>query len=185
MTNPDKIFKALSFLMNGFARLPVVLCAGTDRVTGDCFGPLVGEDLVRRHNAGVFVYGTLSAPVTAKNLVQALAFIKERHPHSPILAVDSALGDGRDIGSFKVFDGGLFPGAAAGKLLPKIGDFSLTATVAPKIGAGAYGVRLGLVAALARVAALTVARCVSRRIHELNLLQPPTTVQYHHNAERL
>ncbi|MCL2796647.1 MAG: spore protease YyaC [Firmicutes bacterium] len=162
MTEPEKIFKALRFLIKDCSRPPVILCIGSDRVTGDCFGPLVGEELVRRHNVGAFVYGTLRAPVTAKNLMETVGFIKARHPTGAVLAVDSALGDGRDIGRFKVFDGGLFPGAGAGKFFPKIGDFSLTATVAAGKGAGAFGVRLALVSALARVAAGEIARAVGR-----------------------
>jgi len=157
MREPEKIYQALTFLSGCFRRAPVILCLGSDRITGDCFGPLVGEALVRRHNAGAFVYGSLQAPVTALTLIETIAFIKERHPCRPVLAVDAALGNTRDIGAFRVFDGGIYPGAAAGKWLPKAGDFSLTAVVAAHSAAGLYGARLGFVASLARTAARAIA----------------------------
>ena len=51
---------------------PVVLCIGTDRVTGDSLGPLVGTFL---HAYGsdryLSIYGTLDFPVHALNLEDA------------------------------------------------------------------------------------------------------------------
>jgi len=140
------------------SKAPIVLCIGSDRVTGDSFGPMVGEKLTRQHNIDTFVYGTLSKPVTAINLIEVLAFIKCRHPNTVVLAVDSALGATSEIGKFRVLADGIYPGAATGKKLPKAGDFSLTATVAP-LGTGLelYGVQLGFIDRLAETAALAIA----------------------------
>ena len=154
----NKIYKALFFCTNGLSLPPVILCIGSDRVTGDCFGPLVGEELIRRHNINTFVYGTLSTPVTALNIVDTAAFLKSRHPHRRVLAIDSALGIKREIGCLRVFDEGLYPGAAVGKTLPKVGDFSLTATVAEQNPSELAWVRLGLIVPLARAAAIEIAR---------------------------
>jgi len=142
---------------------PICLCIGSDRVTGDCFGPLVGEHLKNLCRIETFVYGTLGLPVTALNLIETVNFIKRKHPFSPILAVDSALGDAREVGSIRVCNDGIYPGAATGKRLPKVGDFSITATVAP-VGniSNLYGVQLGLVNRLAVQAANAISNCTKK-----------------------
>ena len=137
---------------------PIILCIGSDRVTGDCFGPLVGEQLVNFHNVNAFVYGTLAKPVTAINLLAHVAFIKLKHHNCPIFAIDSSLGNRQDVGTFRLIADGIYPGAATGKKMPKVGDFSLTATVAPLgTGLNLYGVKLGFVHNLANIAANEIA----------------------------
>lgn len=123
-------------VMSGFLNLiekdhtnPVILCIGTDKVTGDALGPLVGELLVHEHNVKTFVYGTLSRPINAINLVAAHNFIKRNHPNSKIVAIDASLGKPEDQGIINIFKGGLKPGAALSKPLPQIGDYSITANV--------------------------------------------------------
>ena len=63
-----------AFAMLGFQ--PIVLCIGSDRVTGDCLGPIVGQMLTER-KANAYVYGTLDRPVTALNLKDAIAHISK------------------------------------------------------------------------------------------------------------
>jgi len=140
---------------------PILLCIGTDRVTGDCFGPLVGTMLLNTHSADTYIYGTLDSPVTALNLLQTVAFIKFKHPNRTILAIDSSLGKESDVGNIRVIADGIYPGAATGKNLPKVGDFSITATIAP-LGKSSllYGVRLGFVHSLAQKAAAAINRAL-------------------------
>lgn len=108
---------------------PVIVCIGSDRVTGDCLGPLVGHLLTTKYNVKTFVYGTLSRPVTALNLSENAKFIKQAHPRAKVLAVDAALGRPEDVGLIRINRGGVFPGSAVSKVLPKVGDFSVTAVV--------------------------------------------------------
>ena len=49
----------------------VIVCIGTDRATGDCLGPLVGQYL-QNHSSLCSVYGSLSRPVHAQNLEQTI-----------------------------------------------------------------------------------------------------------------
>lgn len=129
---------------------PVILCIGTDKVTGDALGPMVGDFLTERFNVPCFVYGTFSYPVTALNLSAALGFIKSRHESQKLIAVDSSMGSTEQIGSVKLTYGGIRPGAASGKALPVTGDLSVTATVAALDKPNALeSVRLGLVKRLA------------------------------------
>ena len=108
---------------------PVIVCIGSDRVTGDCLGPLVGHLLTTKYNIKTFVYGTLSRPVTALNLSESAGFIRQAHPKRKVLAVDAALGRPEDVGLIRINKGGVYPGSAVSKVLPKVGDYSVIAVV--------------------------------------------------------
>lgn len=129
-------------------RPPVILCIGSDRVTGDCIGPLVGHLLFSRGVAAT-VLGTLHEPVTALNLDQAVSELKRKHAGRKVIAVDSCVGETGELGCIRVRKGSLRPGLACGKSLPKVGDVSVTATVAVGHADNLYSVRLGLVYSLA------------------------------------
>ncbi|MBD5131058.1 MAG: spore protease YyaC [Clostridiales bacterium] len=129
-------------------KLPVVLCIGSDRVTGDCLGPLVGQILVER-GANAFVYGTLRRPVTALNLKDAVEHIHRAHGERKVLAVDSSVGKASDVGKIRIAFGAIAPGSADGKVLPKVGDVSITATVTDPNKTPLAAVRLGIVYELA------------------------------------
>lgn len=145
-------------------RPPVVLCIGSDRVTGDCIGPLVGH-LLSSRTLPCAVLGTLSAPVTALNIGDAVKFIKRKYPGRKVIAVDSCVGNSSDLGKIRIGKGSLRPGLACGKSLPKVGDVSITATVASGAADNLYSVRLGFVYGLAvQIAELiTAALCGETR----------------------
>ena len=84
----------------------VFLCIGTDRVTGDCLGPFVGQKLSSCSTPDFTVYGTLFQPVHALNLTAMYSFIRKRHPN-----------------------GALYPGAAIHKQLPSVGHIHITGIV--------------------------------------------------------
>ena len=130
-----------------FESYPVVMCIGTDLVGGDCLGPMVGQLLIAR-DLSAYVYGTLESPITALNLKEYYAFIKENHC-STIIAVDSCVGE--NVGKISVSSGGLFPGAASDKKLPMVGDISVTAVTScfPPSDKRFSAVRLGFVYSLA------------------------------------
>jgi len=121
--------KALLSLSKRETKPAVILCVGSDRLTGDSLGPLVGYHLTRSHNINAFVYGTLDCPVTAKNLLETSEFIKTRHPRCRVLVVDASLGCAEDVGVIRLSRGGINPGAGVNKVLPRVGDVSITAVV--------------------------------------------------------
>lgn len=129
--------------------LPVILCIGSDRVTGDCLGPIAGQLLVER-GANAYVYGTLDRPVTALNLRDCISHIKTVHADKKILAIDSSVGKLSDVGKIRVAFGSIAPGSADGKKLPKVGDVSITATVTDPVSTPLGAVRLGIVYSLAQ-----------------------------------
>ena len=140
---------------------PVVLCIGSDRVTGDCLGPIVGQMLIER-NADAHVYGCLDKPVTALNLRDCVKTIKSTHGDKKVLAVDSSVGKSSDIGKIGIAFGAIAPGSADGKKLPKVGDVSITATVTDAEKVPLSAVRLGTVYALAREIADRIMRYIGR-----------------------
>ena len=110
---------------------PVIVCVGSDLVLGDSLGPLVGTMLIKR-KVCAFVYGTLNAPLTAKEVVCAKTQISLLHPNSFTVAIDAAVGNREDIGLIKVTDRGLKPGLGVDKNLGTLGDCSVIGIVAGK-----------------------------------------------------
>ncbi|WP_051663212.1 spore protease YyaC [Alicyclobacillus macrosporangiidus] len=106
----------------------VVVCVGTDRSTGDAFGPIIGTKL--QHSTDVTVYGTLDEPVHAVNLGATLERLQKKHGRRPfVLAVDACLGRFDHVGQIILEEGPLRPGAGVKKSLPEFGDFTLTGVV--------------------------------------------------------
>lgn len=106
----------------------VILCIGTDRATGDCLGPLVGEHL-KKTIPTLPVYGTLERPVHALNLEQTIQQIMSHHPHAFIIAIDASLGIQEHIGFATLSPTPLKPGKGVNKKLPAIGNLSITGIV--------------------------------------------------------
>jgi len=155
----------LSALLRGSKKPPVFVCIGSDRVTGDCLGPLTGHLMVNKYDIEAFVYGTLEFPVTALNLEESRDFIMGAHPGQKIIAVDAALGFTEQVGAIRVRRGGIKPGAAVAKELPVIGDIGITAVV----GSADFpareqlvATRLGLVMKIAEIIAESTAAAVGQ-----------------------
>ena len=110
---------------------PIFVCVGSDLVVGDCLGPLVGTFL-KDKNMRSFIYGTLSAPVTAKEVGYASTYLKQMHPNSIAVSIDAAVGTTNDVGTIKVANRGLKPGLGVNKDLLSIGDISIIGVVAEK-----------------------------------------------------
>ena len=107
----------------------VFLCIGTDRVTGDCLGPFVGQQLSSCSTPDFTVYGTLFQPVHALNLTAMYSFIRKRHPEALIVAIDASLGQKKHLGYVTIANGALYPGAAIHKQLPSVGHIHITGIV--------------------------------------------------------
>lgn len=105
-----------------------VVCIGTDRSTGDSFGPLVGHMLSRVTFVPFRLCGTLEKPVHALSLPETMEEIDTEN--SLVLAVDAGVGDARMVGHVAVSDAPVRPGSGLGKELPHVGDISITGIVA-------------------------------------------------------
>lgn len=164
----EKLSEHLFTLLVDEREAPVVLCVGSDKITGDCLGPLIGHLLTVRHRVPAFVYGTMRAPVTAKNVEQASAFIRRAHPNAPVLAVDAALSSPSDIGLIRLRSVGLKPGSAFERGLPCVGDYSITAVVnsGGRNNERLFSTALGRVIPLAEAIAEGINSAISRRFSQ-------------------
>lgn len=134
---------------------PVIVCIGSDLAIGDSLGPITGSMLkFKTQGLNVFIYGTLSAPVTAKEIKYVRTFLQETHEGSQIIAIDAAVGSEGDIGLIKLSDLPLQPGAGANKRLGSLGDMSIMGIVSEKSIAN-YGLlnttRLNLVYTMSEI----------------------------------
>lgn len=150
-----------------FSKPPVVVCIGSDLAIGDSLGPIVGSMLkYKTQGLGVYVYGTLASPITAKEIKYIRTFLKETHAGSQIVAVDAAVGAEGDIGLLKLADAPLSPGAGANKKLGFIGDISIMGIVAEKSVAN-YGLfnttRLNLVYSMSEIVSDAIAQVLWNR----------------------
>ncbi|MBO7187631.1 MAG: spore protease YyaC [Clostridia bacterium] len=111
--------------------LPIIVCIGSDLVLGDSLGPLVGTFL-KQKGVGAYIYGTLNAPITAKEIDNIKIYLKKVHPNSAVIAVDAAVGGESDVGIIKINPFGLKPGLGVDKDLSIIGDISIVGVVASR-----------------------------------------------------
>lgn len=128
--NTKEIAAVLKQLLGG--REPIVMCVGTEFVTGDSLGPCVGSYIMEKMTFPVFVYGSQGSNVNALNLQLAANMIKTLHPDNPLIVVDAAVGGCEEVGTIYLYEGGVMPGAATNKNLPKVGDISLLGVVSQK-----------------------------------------------------
>lgn len=107
----------------------IIICIGTDRCTGDCYGPLVGKMLKERiNNCNIEVIGDLENPIHAINLNNTVKKIEL--DNNLIIAIDACLGDEEDIGKISISNRPINPGKGFGKQLKSLGDVSIKTIVA-------------------------------------------------------
>lgn len=110
----------------------VFLCIGTDRMTGDCFGPLVGnriKEAIGNNNIKCTVYGDLENPLIYSGIDKSLKEINEKCDNPCIIAIDAALSDESNIGKILVRKGGLKFGVAINKGRREVGNISIKAII--------------------------------------------------------
>lgn len=111
----------------------VFLCIGTDRMTGDCFGPLVGTKIKEKiENNNIFninIYGSLEENVSYTNIDETLNKIKKKHPNSYIIAIDAALSKKENIGKIFVNEGKLTLARGLNKNKIQVGNANIKAVV--------------------------------------------------------
>ncbi|MBB6630986.1 spore protease YyaC [Clostridium algidicarnis] len=126
--NDMAIFELSKLIKNYIDKNTILICVGTDRCIGDSLGPIVGTFLTYK----LFplpVYGSISSPIHALNLIEKVSHIKLLHPTSNILAIDACLGDESSIGEIQFRNLPLHPGKGVGKTLPHVGDTSIIGIV--------------------------------------------------------
>lgn len=105
----------------------VLICVGSDRATGDCLGPIVGQFF---KNSSIYsVYGTLQVPIHAKNINTIIKYVYNFYEDPFIIAIDSCLGFQEHIGYVTLSTLPLAPGQGVCKNLSSFGNLSITGIV--------------------------------------------------------
>lgn len=112
------------------AREVVVLCIGSDKISGDSLGPLVGSYLREEFKLPYPVYGTEGYSVNGVNLDSYADMVRCRHKQSTVIAVDAAIGTKKDVGKVRLRRGGIKAGGALGSKRGYIGDIGIMGVVA-------------------------------------------------------
>lgn len=109
----------------------IFLCIGTQRLTGDAFGPLVGNRLTTllRDANRLNVIGTLENTVSLCNINQVMENIRSTYANPFIIAIDAALSTPSNIGNILVTDGGMTLGSSLNRQGVIVGDMSIRGVV--------------------------------------------------------
>lgn len=110
----------------------IFLCIGTDRITGDSFGPLVGYNLKKFYacNKIIKIVGDLENTVQSNNIEDKYNQIMNTYKKPFIISIDSALSAQENIGKIIVEEGGIELGSGLRKNKMSIGDMSIKGIVA-------------------------------------------------------
>lgn len=111
----------------------VFLCVGSDKITGDSFGPIVGTNLEKSFKNfynNIRIIGTLERPVSGVNLEKTVKEIYNTYEKPCIIAVDAALSKKEDIGRIIVSEAKMKFGTGTNKKVIQIGDISIKGIVA-------------------------------------------------------
>lgn len=99
----------------------IVVCVGTKKVWWDKLSPMIGT-ILEKNNFPLEVIGTMKDNVHALNLEEKIASMDKS---KRIIAIDSAVGERRDVGIIEVGNIPLTPGSGVDKDLGSIGDCSI------------------------------------------------------------
>lgn len=117
----------------------VFLCIGTNRVIGDCFGPLVGYKLKElfRKEKNIQIIGDIENVVSFQNIQKIINTIKQED--SFIIAIDAALSSNiNKIGTISVSQNKINIGSSINNKNLYIGDISIKGIVAKDLRNAKY-----------------------------------------------
>gem|GEM_PF-299145 len=151
------------------------LCIGTDRSSGDAYGPLVGTLLAE---AGFpLVAGTLDCPFDADRLAGPGVAIPDG---VTVVAVDACLGQPMSVGAYLTAEGPLRPAEAVRGAYGAFGHYSVAGVVnktGPRPYAALQAASLGLVLRMARETAEAAAAAWPAAVRPAGLADNPQREQ--------
>lgn len=106
----------------------VFLCIGTDRVIGDCLGPITGsllKNIYKKEN----VYGDLDDNLTFENIGEKLDEVYTKYPNPYVVAIDAALSSESNIGKIFIDSDGINFGEGLDKGSKNIGNLGIKVVV--------------------------------------------------------
>lgn len=119
----------------------IFLCIGTDRITGDCLGPLVGSKLkeIYKQNEFVEIIGDIYNPINALNINKEIEKINKSSNENLIISIDSTLAEKSKIGKIFIQKAPITIGKGLHKKSQlKVGNISIKGVVAPNYNSRKY-----------------------------------------------
>lgn len=111
----------------------IFVCIGTDRITGDCFGPIVGSILMNKQNnykiPNIEIIGSLEDNLSFEKVEEKLMPLMQKYNNPIVVSIDAALSDKNNIGKIYVGKSGIEIGKGLYKKSKTIGDVSIKAVV--------------------------------------------------------
>lgn len=111
----------------------IFLCVGSDKITGDAYGPIVGENLKKAFKNfynNIKIVGTLENPVSGINLEKEVKKIYITYENPCIIAIDAALSTEQNIGKIVVTNQKMQFGNGINKKILEAGEISIKGIVA-------------------------------------------------------
>ena len=93
----------------------VFLCIGTNKLAGDCIGPVVGSYLSKVQNEFIQVYGTIEKNLNFSNAINVISNIYKKTQNPYIIAIDAALSNKNNNGDVVLSSGYIKIGKALNK----------------------------------------------------------------------
>lgn len=95
--------------MNVIANKLVFICIGTNKIMGDCLGPIVGTYLKSKFKDRLYedieVYGDIYNPIDYNSIHSILNLLEPKNEKCTRILVDSALGE--NVGDIVINSGGI------------------------------------------------------------------------------
>lgn len=111
----------------------IFVCIGTDRITGDCFGPIVGSILKNKlkndKNSNIKVIGCLEDNISFGKIEDKVISQINNNNNSLVILVDAALSNTNNVGEIFVKNSGIELGKSLDKKHKTLGDISIRAVV--------------------------------------------------------
>lgn len=142
----------------------VFLCVGTNRVIGDCFGPLVGYKLKNffKGERNIEIIGDIENTICFQNICDVVRKIQE---DSFVIAIDAALSNKNDIGKIVVSKEKMNIGSGLNKKSIYIGDISIKGIVSKDFKKPQYNFKILQNTSLGLI--MNMADCVSQGIYNV------------------
>ena len=137
MNNADKynefVSKFASIIENKKYNNIIFLCIGTDRVTGDCFGPIAGSILMNKQNnykiPNMEVIGCLEDNISFEKAEEKIKEQISKYKKPLIVSIDAALSNKNNVEKIFVQNYGIELGKSLEKDKKVFGDISIQAVV--------------------------------------------------------
>ena len=115
--------------VNNFFVNIVFFCVGSNRVTSDMFGSIVGSKL-KKAGVRAFVYGSMDSPVNAINMDDYIVLIKSKHKNDIIFVIDTMITANNLKKTFSFNKGSIV--VAGMSLKREVGDYHITFNIKTK-----------------------------------------------------